>query len=67
MEKEREGWSGKLTVEKRERKEECGDKRGQLVKPSMSNFAKTDAELRPACALLILTTYTRIKKHLLTD
>ena len=39
----------------------------QLVKPSMLNFAKTDAELRPACALLILTTYTRIKKHLLTN
>lgn len=39
----------------------------QLVKPSMLNFAKTDAELRPACALLILTTYARIKKHLLTN
>ena len=65
--KEMEGRSGNRAVEKRERKEECGDKRGQLAEPSMSNFAKTDAELRPACALLILTTYTRIKKHLLTD
>lgn len=46
---------------------ECGDKHVQLVKPSMLNFAKTDAELRPPCALLILSTYRRIKKHLLTN
>lgn len=46
---------------------ECGDKHVQLVKPSMLNFAKTDAELRPLYALLILSTYGRIKKHLLTN
>lgn len=53
----------------RERQSKKGrdDKRTQLLKLSMLNFAKTDAELRPACALLILTTYTRIKKHLLTN
>lgn len=31
----------------------------------MLKFAKTDAELRPLCALLILTTYMTTKKHLL--
>lgn len=51
----------------RERKKGRGDRRAQLVKPSMLDFAKTDVKLRPACALLILTTYTRIKKHLLTN
>lgn len=33
----------------------------------MLNFAKRHYELRPLCALLILTTFTRIKKHLHTE
>lgn len=61
-------WSGKERAGERERKRKnYGDRRAQLVEPSMLNFAKTDAELRPLCALLILATYTWIKKRLLTD
>lgn len=58
-----------LQWRERERKktQRCGDKHVQLVKPSMINFAKTDAEFRPGYALLILTTYKRIKKHLLSN
>ena len=50
------GWSGVGKERKKERtsKKGRGDKRVQLVKPSMLNFAKTDAEPRPACALLII-------------
>lgn len=60
-------WRERQTKKRRENKRGCVDKRAQLVKPSMSNFAKTDVELRPACALLILTTCMRIKEHLLTN
>lgn len=69
IEKEK-GWGGNLAVEMRdegrERTSKNGDMHVQMMKPFMLNFAKTDAELRPQCALLILTNYTRIKNHLLT-
>lgn len=52
--------------EGRERTSKNGDMHVKLMKHFMLNFAKMDAELKPQCALLILTNYTRIKKHLLT-
>lgn len=38
--------------------------RQQVNAAFMLNFAKRQSELRPLCALLILTTFTRIKTHL---
>lgn len=57
-------WQG--GCRERKSKKECDDKRGSWWNlPRWT--AKTDAELRATCALLILTTYMRIKKHLLTN
>lgn len=68
LEKEK-GWGRHVCGGDRERNktQQRDDKHVQLVRPSMINFAKTDAELRPGYALLILATYKRIKKHLLSN